>query len=192
MPSCLLSLEERETQQYTSPLCCSTPPICTAVLLRKYWGWGHRKIPDFKPRVAICDDSRGRCNLEISRLIHKFCGVNEHAVDAQAAQLELALPAFARGKSVLLSITTSTSTIVPFVGTWADTGEAGNAKAEDKGKTKGAYDHVEFLHARAEFMATRKVRLSLRMQHGSVDLATARRSAAWWLTPIWRLCRRYV
>ena len=50
-----LSLEERETQQYTSHLHCSTPPICTAVrlpfvrqyashlygsTLRKYWGLG--------------------------------------------------------------------------------------------------------------------------------------------------------
>ena len=32
-PSWLLSLEERETQQYTSNLYCSTTPICTAVRL---------------------------------------------------------------------------------------------------------------------------------------------------------------
>ena len=39
-PSWLRSLEERETQQYTSHLYCSTPPICTAVRLpfvRKYF-----------------------------------------------------------------------------------------------------------------------------------------------------------
>ena len=53
-PSWLLSLEERETQQYTSHLYCSTPPICTAVRLpfvRQYFwestgGWGHRKVPE--------------------------------------------------------------------------------------------------------------------------------------------------
>ena len=33
VPSWLLSLEKRETQQYTSHLYCSTPPICTAVRL---------------------------------------------------------------------------------------------------------------------------------------------------------------
>ena len=33
VPSWLLSLEERETQQYTSHLYCSAPPICTAVRL---------------------------------------------------------------------------------------------------------------------------------------------------------------
>ena len=30
--------------QYASHLYCSTPPICTAVLLEKYWGWGHRNV----------------------------------------------------------------------------------------------------------------------------------------------------
>ena len=38
--SWLLSFEERETLQYASHLYCSTPPICTAVLLEKYWGLG--------------------------------------------------------------------------------------------------------------------------------------------------------
>ena len=33
VPSWLLSLEEREAQQYTSHSCCSTPPTCTAVRL---------------------------------------------------------------------------------------------------------------------------------------------------------------
>ena len=38
--SWLLSFEERETLQYASHLYGSTPPICTAVLLEKYWGLG--------------------------------------------------------------------------------------------------------------------------------------------------------
>ena len=46
--SWLLGFEARETLQYTSHLYCSTPPICTAVrppictavLLEKYWGLG--------------------------------------------------------------------------------------------------------------------------------------------------------
>ena len=58
VPCRLLSLEERETPQYASHLYCSTPPICTAVrlpfvpalLLRKYQGWGVRKVPDFQQR----------------------------------------------------------------------------------------------------------------------------------------------
>ena len=40
VPSWLLSIEERETQQHTPHLYCSTPPICTATLLRTYWGLG--------------------------------------------------------------------------------------------------------------------------------------------------------
>ena len=53
-PCWLLSFEERETPQHTSNLYCSAPPICTAVrlpfvsaiLLRKYSGWGFRKVPE--------------------------------------------------------------------------------------------------------------------------------------------------
>ena len=53
VPRWLLSLEERETPQYTSNLYRSAPPICTAVrlavgpaiLLRKYHGaWGSGKF----------------------------------------------------------------------------------------------------------------------------------------------------
>ena len=33
--------------QYASHLCGSTPPICTAVLLEKYWGWGHRNVSEY-------------------------------------------------------------------------------------------------------------------------------------------------
>ena len=39
-PSWFRSLEEMETLQYASRLYGSTPPICTAVLLRDYWGLG--------------------------------------------------------------------------------------------------------------------------------------------------------
>ena len=50
----LQSFGKREMPQYTSNLNCSTPPICTAVrlpcvpamLLRKYQGWGFRKVPE--------------------------------------------------------------------------------------------------------------------------------------------------
>ena len=48
LPSWLLSLEERETQQYTFHLYCNTPPICTAVLLRSARGWDHRKVPEWE------------------------------------------------------------------------------------------------------------------------------------------------
>ena len=61
VPSCLLSLEERETQKHTSHLHCSMPPICTAVrppfVRQCFWGrtggWGHRKAGTFSgaPRV---------------------------------------------------------------------------------------------------------------------------------------------
>ena len=55
VPSWFVSLEERETQQYTSHLYCSTPPICTVVCLpfvRQYFGestggWGHRKVLEY-------------------------------------------------------------------------------------------------------------------------------------------------
>ena len=35
--------------QYASHLYGSTPPICTAVLLEKYWGWGHRNVSELSP-----------------------------------------------------------------------------------------------------------------------------------------------
>ena len=54
VPSWLLSLEERESQQYTSHLYCNTPPIWTAMRLpfvqQDSWestgGWGHRKVSE--------------------------------------------------------------------------------------------------------------------------------------------------
>ena len=49
--------------RYASHLYSSTPPICTAVLLEKYWGWGHRSVSEFslsasKQRLKTCHVTR--------------------------------------------------------------------------------------------------------------------------------------
>ena len=75
-PSWLLSLEERETQQYTSHLYCSTPPICTAVRLpfvRQHFGentgdWGHRKVPDKLSVRKVCSEDLTKTRGTSSKL----------------------------------------------------------------------------------------------------------------------------
>ena len=82
MPSWPLSLEERETQQYTSRLYCSAPPVCTAVRLpfvRQYashlYGSTFQKILRVGVTGKFPKKTTSKMSIRIALLVAPYCAI---------------------------------------------------------------------------------------------------------------------